>query len=226
MLKKIKKILLILFFINLSAFSQKHPVFYGGVEGYLFPQSENNVFAGISIGSQIYQFKFFAPEIGLDLYAGVVEQREINEGWPDATKLPDALMKQDFRASVLTLNPKFKFGNEDAFITFSPKYHIGRITGRARLYENRFDDGRFPLASNQTIKNRVAYWSFAVGFEGLNISDRSWFALSLNLTQLNARDAWGEIDFQDPNVKLSSMSRTSIGMGIRFYYNPFASEND
>lgn len=224
---EIRKIIFWVFLVAISfiAKAQKHPVFYGGMDLYRQGSFENNYFGSLNVGAQIYQFKFFAPEIGYDNFFGKVPDRIITKDGPHFG-LPDAVFRQSFRTSVLTLNPKLKFGKDDAFLVISPKYHIGRLKAKASYYVNEYDISIFPRKKNQEVKTQITYWSFAVGFEGFYISPHFWFGIYLNFTNLNVRENWDALDFSEFNINPQSPGTTTIGFGMRIYYNPFTSEND
>ncbi|TDN79972.1 hypothetical protein DET49_1345 [Salegentibacter sp. 24] len=207
--------------------AQKHPVFYGGIEMYRHTAFENNGFAKFSVGSQIYQFKFLAPEIGFDFGGGTLRERTVfgeNFNIQDPSK---GLLRQGFKFSVLTLNPKLKFGEEDAYITFSPKYHLGRLRGESAYLEYSGNNNRYVgVKESEDTTLKTSFWSFAIGFEGLQITSKYWFALSLHYTLINANDVWDKMEFSAQDAFIQSASTSTIGLGFRFYYNPFGSAYD
>ncbi|PKD16533.1 hypothetical protein APR41_09325 [Salegentibacter salinarum] len=215
---------LFLFVSKLQA--QKHPVLYAGFEAYRHTGFEDNSFGKFSVGSQIYQIKFLAPEIGFDYGGGTLPERTVfgkNFNIQDPRK---GLLRQRFKFSVLILNPKLKFGEEDAYITFSPKYHIGTLRGEAAYLEYSDDNRYIGLKESENSKIDLSFWSFAIGFEGLQITSKYWFALSLHYTLVNANDVWDTMGFSAEDAFMQSASTSTIGLGFRFYYNPFGSEND
>jgi hypothetical protein len=123
--------------------AQKHPVFYGGIEMYRHTAFENKGFAKFSIGSQVYQIKFFAPEIGFDYGGSPLQERSVFGENFNIENPIKGLLRQRFTYSVLIFNPKLKFGDEDAYITFSPKYHTGRLRGEATYLEYSGDNNRY-----------------------------------------------------------------------------------
>lgn len=224
---EIRKIIFAVFFVAISfnAIAQKHPVFYGGMDLYRQGSFENNYFGSLNVGAQIYQFNFFAPEIGYDAFYGGLPDMVITSG-NENPGLPDAVFQQWFRTSVLTLNPKLKFGKDDAFLVISPKYHIGNARARASYDTNELNNGTYTRKKYQEIKSQISYWSFAVGFEGVYISPHFWLGMTLNFTNLNISENWSALDFSEYDVKADNPGTTSLGFGFRIYYDPFASEND
>ncbi|MDT0675685.1 hypothetical protein [Autumnicola musiva] len=209
-----------------GSIAQNHPVFYAGLDLYRNTSFKDNVYGSFNVGAQVYQIGFFAPEVGYNYYAGWLPDREINKSNQNRFQYPDAIFEQEFSSSVLTLTPKLKFGKEDAFLVISPKYHIGNLSTRASYFVNDNGDGKFPLTKFQESKSHISYWSFAIGFEGLQISSKYWFALSLNYNAARIDDNWKALDFSSYNLKARAAGIACLGFGIRFYYDPFASEND
>lgn len=207
--------------------AQKHPVFYGGLEMYRHTSFENNGFIKLSVGSQIYQLKFFAPEVGFDYGGGTLQERSVFDESLFVDNLSEGLLRQRFTFSVLTLNPKLKFGEEDAYLTFSPKYHIGRLNGEAAYLEYSGNNNRYiSLKEGNESRINTSFWSFAIGFEGLQITSKYWFGLSLHYTLVDANNVWDTMEFSVQDAYLRSALTSTIGLGVRFYYNPFSSEND
>lgn len=131
-----------LFAIFFNAKAQKHPVFYGGLDLYRQASFTNNYYGSLNIGAQIFHFKFLAPEIGYDNFWGGLPERVITNGNQNPG-LPDALFRQSFSTSVLTLNPKLKFGKDDAFFVISPKYHVGNSWVKAYYSINQLNNGTY-----------------------------------------------------------------------------------
>src|SRR6056297_1322891 len=217
-----KLILFSLLLLGISQMhAQKHPVFYTGFEGYRHTDFEDNSFGKFSVGSQIYQIKFFAPEIGFDYGGGTLPERTIFGDDFTIQNPIKGLLRQRFKFSVFTINPKLKFGEEDAYITFSPKYHIGRLIGEAAYLEYKGDNNRYiGVKESEKSKVDISFWSFGIGFEGIQISPKYWFGLSIHYTLVNANDVWDAMEFSTEDAFIQSASTSTIGLGFRFYYNP------
>lgn len=220
---KIELILLgfFLFFFSSEVKAQKHPVFYVGFDYYRDTGFSDNMYGNLNVGAQVYQWKFFAPEVGLDLYAGWIDDIEIKNP-SDVNAQPLALYDQDFSAALFTFSPKLKFGKDDAFLTFSPKYHIGTLKAKGH-YSELMSNGGYGLEEQQKATVPVSFWSFAVGVEGLAIrTDSYWFTLSLHYTLLDVEKAFKELDFSEKNINSSFSGNSTLGLGVRFYWNAFS----
>lgn len=205
--------------------AQKNPVFYAGFEFYRDQEMKSNTFANLNIGSQLFHWKFFAPEIGFDYYLGSLEDDDI---YGKALERPfrKGIFESGFSASLFTFNPKLKIGKKDAYISFSPKYHIGKVYAKGNYYGLKEDGRHYALQESQKKSSPIHFWSFSIGFEGLELTGNSWFAISLHYTEISVKDAYSLLDFSEYDVNHSKINTTTIGFGIRFYYNPFSKEND
>lgn len=221
--------LIFIFFLifagNFHASAQKYPAFYIGLDLYRQTDFKNNTFGNFNIGSQLFHWKIFAPEIGFEHYSGTLEEDNINiEG--SGSPFYDGVFRKRFSGNFLSLNPKLKFGKNDAYLYISPKYHIGKVIAKGRYFELDESEAAYKLRESQKMSAPIWFWSFSIGFEGLAITDKYWFALFLNYTEISANDAFSLLDFSEQDIKTTGINTTTIGFGIRFYYNPFPSEND
>lgn len=206
-----------------SIHAQKNPVFYGGLELFRHTAFENNSFGNFSFGSQLVHWKIFAPEVGFSHYGGAPRERDIF-GMP-GTSSDQALFQSRFHANVLTLTPKLKFGKDDAFISFSSNYHVGRAVGKANFYT--LDGRKYVLQESQKRISPVSFWSFSLGIEGFAIQEEKyWFTILLTYTEVDANAALSQLDFEESGINSPGINTTTIGVGIRFYYNPFPLPKD
>ncbi len=118
-----RKIIIFIFLLlgSLPAFSQKHPVFYGGLEYYRDTGFEENAYVNLSIGTQLYRWKFLAPEVGFESYFGSPAVHEFNYiGEPNS--IPESKLKTHFSSYLFSFSPKLKFGNEETALVIIPQY--------------------------------------------------------------------------------------------------------
>lgn len=201
--------------------AQKHPVVYAGFEYYRNTGFSNNSIGNFNFGAQVYQWKFFAPEIGYDLYFGALnDQNILNPIDPNAQSLER--LEKSFNTSLITLSPKLKFGNEEAFLIISPKYHIGQVNAKGDYFVllNNVDYG---LEERQKTSIPVSFWSFSIGLEGFAVkTDSYWFTLAVHYTFLNTDEVFQKLDFSEYNIKTTFSNSSTIGLGLRFYWDAFA----
>jgi hypothetical protein len=63
--------------------------------------------------------------------------------------------------------------------------------------------------------------------EGLAIqTEKYWFTLFLTYTQIDVNSALSKLDFTDYDIDTFGINTTTIGFGLRFYYNPFPVKED
>lgn len=220
-----KVILLIIGFFTIVFSSelkaQKHPVFYGGFEYYRHTDFNNDMFGSFNAGAQVYQWKFLAPEVGFDFYFGSADRKTVTSS-SDLNAQPLAVLDRQSSAVLLTLSPKIKLGKDDAFITISPKYHIGNLKAKGN-YLLLKNNGEYGLEEQQKVSVPVSFWSFSVGVEGLAIrTDSYWFTLSLHYTLLDVEKAFKDFSFSEEGIGRSFSTSSTLGLGVRFYWDPFS----
>lgn len=221
------KIIFLLLFVVLGfskTSAQSNPVLFAGFELYRDTGFEGNSFANFNVGTQLFHWKFFAPEIGYDLYGGSLQEQSVFEQ-PGAYTVAPALLQKNFNASFFTVTPKIKIGKEDAFISFSPNFHIGTVNARGRYYE--LEARKYVLKEGQTTTAPISFWSFSIGVEGLAIqTEKYWFTLFLIYTEIDANSALSKLDFTDYDINSFGINTNTLGFGLRFYYNPFPVKED
>lgn len=218
----IKLIIFILFLASsLNAGAQNHPVVYAGFEYYRNTGFSNNSIGNFNVGAQVYQWKFFAPEIGYDLYFGALNEQDIlNPIDPNAQSLQR--LEKSFNGSLLTISPKLKFGREDAFLIISPKYHIGQVKAKGDYFV-LLNNGDYGLEERQKTSVPISFWSFSIALEGFAVkTDSYWFTLAVHYTFLNTDEAFQKLDFSEYNIRTTISNSSTIGLGLRFYLDVFA----
>ncbi|WP_157718060.1 hypothetical protein [Gramella sp. MAR_2010_147] len=196
-------------------------MFYGGFEYYRHTGFKNDAFYNVNLGSQVYQWKFFAPEVGVNFHAGFIPDREFDEG-PDPNTIPVALSRASFTSFSISLAPKLKFGNEEAALVLIPEYNIGKRTAKGNYLVYNGNE-RYDLEQKETYSESQNYWSFAAGIEGqlLNV-DHLWFSFYLKYTLLDSKKVIQSLDFSDYDFKSNGGSKDGYGLGIRVYYDLFS----
>lgn len=212
-----RKLILPFFFISSGIFqisAQKNPVLYAGFDYYRDTEFKNNSFGNFNIGSQLFHWNFFAPEIGFEYYHGTLEDRNFrSENF--GRQIAGGIFESNFSASFLSFNPKLKFGRDDAFFSLSPKYHVGKVVARGRYFKLNENGRNYILEESQKRSSPVWFWSFSIGFEGLAITEKYWFALFLNYTEVSANDAFSLLDFSEYDIKpMGSIPRPLVSVFV------------
>ncbi len=222
-----KRLLVITIFMLLSSagFSQVRPVLYGGFDYFRDTGFENQSYISFSMGSQLFKWRFIAPEVGYEHYFGVAAEKELlNPADPNAR--PPEKLNTRFSTNTFSLAPKLIFGNREASLVLIPQYNFGKISSRGDLLK---DTGRqYVLDDRQQYSQSFSFWSFAAGVEGQFFdSDVLHFGLYLKYNFLNSKDILREISFQDSSLRSTGGSTEGLGLGFRVYFDfiPMLSRN-
>lgn len=213
------KIRLFVFFslFSIGSIAQVKPVLYGGMDYFRDTGFENKSYINFNIGVEVFQWKFFAPEIGFEHYFGIAEGKELlNPADPNAR--PPAKLDSRFTTDHFSLAPKIKIGNEEAAFVFIPQYNIGKIHSRG---DYLIDSGDlYLLEDTQRFSESIAFWSFAAGIEGQFFdSEIIHFSLFLKYNTLNTTEILQKINFPNPGLRSTGGSTQGLGLGLRVYFD-------
>lgn len=213
-------IFILALFCSAISLAQKHLVIYAGAEYYRDKGFENNSYVDLQFGSQLFQWKFLAPEVGFDAYLGSPAEMEFNYiGEPNS--IPEAKLKTQFSSYFFSIAPKLKFGNEEAALVILPQYNIGKVSARGDYLV--FNGNLYALEDRKKVSGNQSFWSFAVGVEGQIFEvDHLWFSLFLKYTLLNSEEIIEELSFPDESFDPVGGSSDGIGVGFRVYYDLFS----
>lgn len=195
--------------------SQVRPIFFGGVDYFRDKGFVENSYVNFNVGSQIFRWKFIAPEVGYEYHFGIVrDNNELHPQEPNA-RAPSKLRTR-FSSQTFFVAPKIIIGNKEAAFVFIPQYNSGKIKGRGDLL---LDTGRdYYLAEQQHIKNSISFWSFASGVEGQFFdSEILNFSLLLKYSFINSEDVLNQINLENTRLKSSGGSAEGIGFSFRVY---------
>lgn len=198
-------------------FSLEDPIIYGGIDYYRNTSFTANSYFNLNIGTQLFRWKFIAPEIGYEYHFGSVrDNNELNPLEPNA-RAP-SMLRTRFSAHTITFAPKIIIGNEEAAFVFIPQYNLGKITGRSDLLR---DSGReYYLTDQGIIKNSTSFWSFAAGVDGQFFdTDILHFAILVKYHLLNTGDTFDQIDVNNSYLKTVGGFNDGIGISFRVYFD-------
>lgn len=203
--------------INFKGATQNRPIVFGGIDYYRDTGFEENSYLDFNVGTQLFRWKFIAPEVGFEHYFGLAnENNELNPNDPNA-RAPSKL-KTRFSTSSLSLAPKLIFGNEEAALVIIPQYNFGKINARGDLLK---DTGKsYVLDDQQKIKESISYFSIAAGVEGQFFdSEILHFSLFLKYNFLNSEETLKQIDIPQSRLNSNGGSAEGLGIGIRAYFD-------
>lgn len=212
--------------LSSAGFCQIKPILYGGFDYFRDTGFENESYSNFNLGSQLFKWKFIAPEVGFEHYFGIAQQKELlNPANPNAR--PPEKLETRFSTNTFSLAPKLIFGNREASLVLIPQYNFGKISGRGDLL---LDAGnQYVLEDQQRYIQSISFWSFAAGVEGQFFdSEVVHFGLYLKYNFLNSRDILHEIDFKDSTLRSNGGSTEGLGFGLRVYVDfiPLLSKNN
>lgn len=216
---KIKKIGLAFLFgsIGVAGFSQGKPVIYGGADYYRNKSFVANSYFNLNVGSQLFQWRFIAPEVGYEYHFGIVrDNNEVHPEEPNA-RAPSKVRSR-FSTHTFSVAPKIIIGNEEAAFVFIPQYNIGNIKARRELLK---DSGtNYFLTEQERVSNPINFWSFAAGVEGQFFdSDILLFAFLIKYHLLNTEDTFKEIELKNSDLKTTGGFKDGIGISFRVYFD-------
>ncbi len=213
-------IFILTFICSTVSLAQKHPVVYAGAEYYHDKGFEANSYVALQFGSQLFKWKFLAPEVGFDAYLGSPAEVEFNYiGEPNS--IPEAKLKTQFSSYFFSIAPKLKFGNEEAALVILPQYNIGKVNARGDYLV--YNGNLYALEEREKVSANQSFWSFAAGVEGQIFEvDHLWFAVYLKYTLLDSEKIIEGLSFSDQDLDPSGGSSDGIGLGFRVYYDLFS----
>ncbi len=211
------KLVICLFLICNSAFGQKNQAIYAGIDIFRDKGFEGNTYGSFSLGSQLFRWKFIAPEVGYEHYFGTLnDYNALNQNEPQA-RAPFKI-RSSFTTNLFTVAPKLVFGSGDAYLVIVPQYNIGELAVKG---EYLVDTGNnYALQEQQNFSESVNFWSIAAGIEGdFFNSDLLFFSLLLKYQNLNTQEPIEKLQFQQTNAAPNNGSTDGLGVTLRVYVN-------
>lgn len=205
-----KPILFLLLFLTFNlAVSQVHPpetfISFGG---FFEEQFETNSYYNIAVGTELFAYKFIAPEIDFTLYFGGDE----NEDW----ELDDtgdigfrSILNRSFVSGVWGFGPKLYLPDDGYRFVFIPKFHFGSQKASGTYYDSLDFD------IEQVVKTTFNFWSFSVGYEFLGEERIGKTGIYLTYTGFNAGKSLNKLDFLEQGYHKSNYKTKAIGITVR-----------
>lgn len=201
-------LIILLLFTN-SAISQvEPPEAYISISGFYEEQLEPNSYYNFSIGSELFAYKFIAPEIDYTFYFGGDE----NEDW-EMDNTGDigfrSILNRNFDSWVWGLGPKLFLPNDDYRIVFIPKYHSGTQKARGSYFDSN------DLDIDKESKTKFNFWSFSLGYEFLGEDKIGKLGIYLTYTGFNAGKSLNKLDFSEQDYNKNNYNTKAIGITVR-----------
>lgn len=210
-------ITLLISLLSYSSFGQLRPVLYGGVDYYRNTGFLSNSHANVQVGTQLFKWRFLAPEVGFEYDFGSPNAREqLNPEDPNAR--PPSKLESRFSSRTFTIAPKIIIGNKEAAIVLLPQYNIGKISARGDLLKDT--GNRYVLEEQQRVSEATDFWSFAAGIEGqFWESDILNFSLLLKYSLLDSEEILEQINVGEPALNSPGGSAGGLGLTFRVYFD-------
>jgi hypothetical protein len=213
-----KKLVFSILFSTVSFFcaGQSSTSVFGGADYFRNTGFNDNAYLGFNFGSQLFQWKVIAPEVGYEYHSGVVRDHiELHPEDPNAR--PPSKLSSRFSSHSFFVAPKLKIGKQEAALVIIPQYNIGTLKARGELLE---DTGRnYVLTERQEVENDISFWSFAAGIEGDFFDlELLHFSLLLKYHLLDTKNPLRQIDLENSDLLSTGGSKDGLGVSFRVYF--------
>ncbi|MCP9201515.1 hypothetical protein MKO06_16515 [Gramella sp. GC03-9] len=212
-------IFMALLFCSFFSHAQFQPRLYAGGKMFYNKAYESNLYGAFEAGAEVFRFKFLAPEIGINYYAGTPNEFEKLDF---ESSPPQGVARYDgrFHSFNFSIAPKLIFGNKEAALVILPEYNFGTM----RVYERFFqrNGNRYELREDISESSRHQFWTFSAGVEGDFFSlEHINFSLLLTYNTLNSEKAFEDLQFSETNDNYSEASSDGLGITFRAYFDIF-----
>ncbi|MFK7814498.1 MAG: hypothetical protein AB8B59_18525 [Maribacter sp.] len=169
-------------------------------------------YSNISIGVELFSYKFIAPEIEIAYFSGNDVSESFNLNIDNGTTNGWSLSRY-MEASVITLSPKLFYGDKEFRFVLIPEYNIANIRTKGVYYEiPQENEIKYARTKNH-------YWSASFGIEGYAWSDSTRFGFYLNYSALDAGNALNQLSFDQRDFSPLNYNTKTLGMSLRLLYN-------
>ncbi|MBC9795100.1 hypothetical protein [Sinomicrobium weinanense] len=205
------------------------PRFYAGFEGFnrniLFKEEG---YIGFMAGSELFSFKFIAPELEVGYYTGTLGKNEeagqnaLPPGY-DGPATISGYTSGGFHGWSFSLTPKLFFGDEDFRFLILPKYTLAGTNAYASYYKRDSTGGYYDLVERDDSQQTQSYFTIGIGFEGhIFETEKLSLAFIIQYSGWNIREMFKSLDVKGLNER--QQGTRAIGLGLRLYFNPFVKD--
>lgn len=146
---------IIIGFLGHISFGQGNSILYGGADYFRNTEHVANSYINFNVGSQVFRWKFIAPEIGCEFHFGIVRDNDQLHPQDPNARAPSKVRTR-FSSHTLSIAPKIIIGNKEAAFVFIPQYNNGKINAIGDLLRDTGAD--YYLAEQHRVKNSISFW--------------------------------------------------------------------
>lgn len=198
-----------LLFFTSNSFSQiRSPEAFISFGGFFEEELDPNAYLGLSVGTELFALKFFAPEIDLTFYSGVRKDEDWtidNQGEIDFR----SYMRWDFDSWVWGFGPKFFIQDDYNRVVLIPKYHFGKQTANGQYWDS--DN----LKVKQRTNTKFNFWTVSLGYELVHKDKIGKIGIYLTYTGFNAGKSLNQLDFLEQGYGKRNFNTKAIGLTVR-----------
>ncbi|WP_430907306.1 hypothetical protein [Maribacter sp. 2-571] len=163
----------------------------------------SNYYLSIGAASELFAYKFIAPEIGVDYYIGGKRIEDVGFG-EAGTPNYKAVLDNDFYSIVYYVAPKLFYENDGLRFLLIPSYHFGRTTADGLFLDSN------DVSMEQKKRARNYFWSFSLGLE--DNRNPIHYGLYLTYTGFNGDKALNKLDFTEIGFSENDFNTGNIGL--------------
>lgn len=176
--------------------------------GYYEEQIEPNSYYNFSIGTELFAYKFIAPEIDISYYFGTDGTEDLKIGNSGNNDFRSALHKQ-FDSWVWGIGPKLFLEDDNNRLVLIPKYHFGKQKAVGKYFDS------LDTEIEQEFKNKFNFWSFSIGYEFVGEERIGKTGIYLTYTGFNAGKSLNLLDFSSQGFNQNNYNTKAIGITVR-----------
>jgi hypothetical protein len=212
-----KKLILILFFLN-STFSFSQTIrAYGTFGVYRSINFEGNGFANFGGGLELKFFKHVRPEIEATYYIGTLPDVE---NFDYVNSVPRDFLVRTVSAVNYSLAPKIMFdvGQDDRvdryYLQIIPKFNFTSVTARGDFFELNNNKTNYLVSAEDKFSEKRKSFGIAIGLI-MQFWEKSYDALAFNLfyNNIDIGNAINQLKFKNNSINTS----TAFGLGLSYY---------
>jgi len=202
-------VFLTLLFSFICSYSQvQPPEAYISFGGFFEEQLKPNAYFNFSLGTELFAYKFIAPEIDYTYYFGGDENEDSEVDNMGDINFRSSLHR-NFDSWVWGVGPKLFIQDDYNRFVFIPKYHFGRQKSTGNYYDS------LDLDIEQESKTKFNFWSFSLGYEFIGEERIGKTGIYLTYTGFNAGKSLNQLDFFEPGYNQNNYNTKAIGLTVR-----------